>query len=184
MCGGLGVKSPPDEAGFEFPPKQSRKGWGSRVRPRVGVIRTPDPHPQKLPEFQQCEDFGASFLPGYIRRILTKAIATGYPVGMAISFEEAFTAPTLIKWRPSDLRELTAFCTDVGIDRASFVRGVAMAVLRRPEQAMTLLDLPEHVCDRIVQRTLPLEFREGPAAEKPAKAGRSAPKGGRRGGRG
>lgn len=102
-----------------------------------------------------------------------------------IGFEEPLTEPTLIRWRPSDLRILTEFCAGVGIDRASFVRGVALAVVSKPWRAIELLDLPPHVQDAIVQTTLPLgSSLEGPpGAGKPAQDAKSPRKGTRRGGR-
>ena len=70
--------------------------------------------------------------------------------------QERFTARTLIKWRPSELRDLTEWCAWAKVDRALLIRGAAMAVVRDPLKALKFLDLPKDVVEGITQTTLPL----------------------------
>jgi hypothetical protein len=84
------------------------------------------------------------------------------------TIQERFTAKTLIKWRPEELRRVTEFCHEYGVDRALLVRGAATAVALRPLEAIQFLKfLPAQLVERVTQAQLP--FDAVTEARKPAK---------------
>ena len=99
---------------------------------------------------------------------------------MTLIIEERFTAQTLLKWRPSELRLVRGWCRAAKVDMSLLLRGTALAVVRDPLKAIKWLQLPADVMERLQQLELPLE---GIAeAQKPAQKPRKQARG-KRGGR-